>query len=105
MPANICAPLPSEDIVQALYNWIDQIPFSRPKRNISRDFADGVLVAELIHHFAPSMVEMHNYSPGNSFAHKMYNWETLNTKALRKLGFKLHIRDIEDCANVCKVVA
>ena len=31
--------------LQRLYAWVDEIPLSRPKRNIARDFADGVLVA------------------------------------------------------------
>jgi hypothetical protein len=24
-----------------IYNWVDEIPLSRPKRNIARDFSDG----------------------------------------------------------------
>jgi hypothetical protein len=27
--------------MQMIYNWIDEIPLSRPKRNIARDFSDG----------------------------------------------------------------
>lgn len=45
------------------YAWIDEIPLSRPKRNITRDFSDGVMVAEVIHHFIPKLISMHNYSP------------------------------------------
>ena len=26
--------------MQEVYNWVDEIPLSRPKKNISRDFAD-----------------------------------------------------------------
>ena len=33
--------------MQELYKWIDSVQLSRPKRNISRDFSDGVLVAEV----------------------------------------------------------
>ena len=56
----------SDDELQDLYVWVDDIPLSRPKRNIARDFSDGVLVAEvcadratmssdsLLRHFAPS---------------------------------------------------
>ena len=32
-----------DDDLQLLYTWIDEVPLTRPKRNISRDFADGVL--------------------------------------------------------------
>lgn len=30
-----------EEEMQQIYNWVDEIPLSRPKRNIGRDFADG----------------------------------------------------------------
>lgn len=28
-------------VLQDLYAWIDQIPLTRPKKNITRDFSDG----------------------------------------------------------------
>jgi hypothetical protein len=31
----------SEEEMQLIYNWVDEIPLSRPKRNIARDFSDG----------------------------------------------------------------
>lgn len=30
-----------DEELQAIYTWVDEIPLSRPKRNIARDFADG----------------------------------------------------------------
>jgi hypothetical protein len=27
--------------LQRLYSWVDEVPLSRPKRNITRDFSDG----------------------------------------------------------------
>ena len=30
-----------EEEIQAVYNWVDEIPLSRPKKNITRDFSDG----------------------------------------------------------------
>jgi hypothetical protein len=38
-------PILSEEELNPLYNWVDEIPLSRPKKNISRDFSDGVLMA------------------------------------------------------------
>ena len=58
-------PLNEEDL-QVVYNWVDEIPLSRPKRNISRDFSDGVLLAEIIKHFIPRLVDLHNYSAAHS---------------------------------------
>lgn len=37
----------SDDDLTRLYTWVDEIKLSRPKRNIARDFSDGVLVAEV----------------------------------------------------------
>lgn len=67
------APQLSEDELSALYNWVDEIPLSRPKKNITRDFSDGVLVAETVHHFIPKLIEIHNYSQANSSGQKLYN--------------------------------
>lgn len=80
--------------MQGIYNWVDEIPLSRPKRNISRDFADGVLMAEIVNNYFPKLVELHNYSQANSVAKKMYNWNTLNQKVFKKLGFQISKKDI-----------
>jgi hypothetical protein len=34
-------PQVEEEEMQRIYNWVDEIPLSRPKRNIARDFSDG----------------------------------------------------------------
>ncbi|EEQ97427.1 hypothetical protein, conserved [Perkinsus marinus ATCC 50983] len=91
-------PLADDDAIQRLYNWVDDIPLSRPKRNISRDFADGVMMAETVAHYIPKIVELHNYSQANALTQKMYNWNTLNQKVFRRMGFLLHPDDVEDCA-------
>ncbi len=31
----------NDEQLQSVYVWVDSIPLSRPKRNISRDFSDG----------------------------------------------------------------
>lgn len=92
----IAPALETDEDLQGLYNWVDEIPLSRPKRNISRDFADGVLFAEVVNHFFPRLVEMHNYSSANSYTQKMYNWNTLNQKVLKKLGYQIHQQDLDD---------
>ncbi|KAJ1525163.1 hypothetical protein ONE63_009997 [Megalurothrips usitatus] len=75
--------------------WLDQVPFSKPRRNISRDFSDGVLMAELLKYFFPKMVELHNYTPANCLVQKINNWLTLYRKVLSKLGVKLNKDQIE----------
>ena len=75
----------SEEELQALYAWIDEIPLSRQKKNINRDFSDGVLAAEVVRHFLPKLVELHNYSPANSTQQKMDNWRTVNSQYPKNL--------------------
>jgi len=94
----------NDEQLRTLYAWIDAIPLSRPKKNIARDFSDGVLVAEIIAAYFPSLVELHNYTPAHSVKQKIYNYETLNTRVLRKLGCVLTRAAIEDVVN-CKPLA
>ena len=72
--------------MQEVYNWVDEIPLSRPKKNIARDFSDCVLIAEVVKHFLPQLVELHNYSNAHRVQQKTYNWNTLNQKVLKKMS-------------------
>ena len=67
-----------DEALQKLYAWVDEVPLSRPKRNMARDFSDGVLAAEIVHFYFPKLVQLHNYTAANSMQQKMYNWNTLN---------------------------
>lgn len=86
----------TEDDLHDLYLWVDDIPLSRPKRNIARDFSDGVCVAEVVKHYFPKLVELHNYQGANSIQGKMANWDTLNTRVFRKLFFEVPQEEIRD---------
>ncbi|KAJ1551689.1 Sperm flagellar protein 1 [Nowakowskiella sp. JEL0078] len=79
----------NDEEIQILYSWIEEIPLSRAKKNITRDFSDGVAVAEIVRYLIPKLVEMHNYSPANAIAQKMYNWNTLRERVFKKLGFNV----------------
>jgi len=78
-----------DQLLQDLYAWIDQIPLSRPKRRIERDFSDGVMVAELVKYYFPNWVELHNYAATNSTQQKMINWGLLNRKVFIKFGLNV----------------
>jgi hypothetical protein len=90
---------PTEEEIRGVYTWVDKHPLSRPKRNISRDFADGVCVAEILKFYFPKVVELHNFVPANNLKQKVDNWLTLNAKVLRKLHFEVSAADITDIAN------
>ena len=101
--------------MQEVYNWVDEIPLSRPKKNIARDFSDCgkyfnsyfqnycskiVLIAEVVKHFLPQLVELHNYSAAHSVQQKTYNWSTLNQKVLKKLSLQISSKDIKDAVEM-----
>ncbi len=82
-----------------IYEWVDSIPLSRQKKNISRDFNDAVLLAEMIKYHYPRLVDLHNYPSASSTKAKLVNWETLNKKVLKKLGVKITKNEINDIIN------
>lgn len=48
----------TEDELNGIYNWVDQIPLSKPKKNIARDFSDGLLMSEIIQYFLPKLIDV-----------------------------------------------
>ncbi len=50
------APPLTEEELNEIYQWVDEIPLSRPKKIITRDFSDGVLMAEIINHYVPKII-------------------------------------------------
>jgi len=56
-------------------------------------------MAEVVKNFIPHLVEIHNYSAAHSVSQKTYNWNTLNQKVFKKLGFTLTKKDIDDSVN------
>lgn len=55
-------------------------------------------MAETIHTFFPRLVDLHNYSPTSNTAQKFYNWQTLNQRVFRRLGFTLPKEMLEAAA-------
>jgi len=88
------SPLAQREL-EELYKWIDQIPLSRPKSNIARDFSDGVLMSEVVYNFFPNLIDCHNYSSASGQQGKLSNWSTLNNKCFKKMGFKCSQTDLE----------
>lgn len=93
-----------ENDLMYIYEWVDSIQLSRPKKNIARDFCDCVLVAEIIKHYLPRLVDLHNYPSTSSTLQKTTNWNTLNTKVLKKIGVKMTKQEINDIIT-CKTFA
>ena len=84
-----------ESELMYIYEWVDSIELSRPKKNIARDFSDGVLLAEIIKSYLPHLVDLHNYPSCSNSKNKESNWNVLNNKVLKKMHIKLTKDEID----------
>lgn len=90
----------SQQNLEELYEWIDTIPLTlKKKTNLTRDFNDAVLCAEVIAHYFPSIVDLFNYEHALKIETKIYNWNTLNNRVLKQLKYPLDKNTINDLAN------
>ncbi len=74
---------------------------SRQKKRIERDFSDGYCVAEIIKHFLPELIEIHNFTPAHNLQQKMANWGVLNAKVFSKFGLNVPQNITQNICN-CK---
>jgi hypothetical protein len=75
------------ETMKPILEWLEEVPFTRESclRNITREFSDGHCVAEIIHFFAPKLIDMNVYSQISATPQKLKQWETLSKKVLKKL--------------------
>ena len=52
-------------------------------------------MAEVIKHYIPKLVDLHNYSQAHSVAQKVTNWNTLSLKVFKKIGFSLSKQEVD----------
>lgn len=83
-----------DEELEEVYFWIDQIPLSRPKKNISKDFSDGCLMAEVICFYFPDLIDLEDYIPTHRSKVKLMNWSILCEKALRPIGLTVFQKEI-----------
>ena len=69
----------SDDDLNEVYGWIDGFQLSRPKKNMARDFSDGLMVAEVMKQNFDKIVDLHNYPSSHNVKQKFTNWNTLNS--------------------------
>ncbi len=59
----------------------------------------GTLLAEVVQHFLPDIINIHNYITTGTFTQKKSNWEVLNRKVFGRLGLNLPEVIINDLCN------
>lgn len=64
-----------------VYCWLDTLHFSKPKKNLTRDFADGVMFFEVLKQVCPQqIVEQHNVTPTFNKTQRLNNWKQIQKR-------------------------
>ena len=74
----------SEEEIREVYEWVDSFTLSRIKRSISRDFADAVLLQEVLKAYFPSSVVLNTIVQANGRKDKLANWDYLRRDVTRQ---------------------
>ena len=69
-----------------LLGWLETIPLSRPVRHLESDFADGVLIGEIVAYYFPEFVDFDLFRPARNMSQRAKNWRRLNSDVLPKLS-------------------
>ena len=62
-----------------IHAWVDGFRLSREKKNIRRDFSDGILIGEIVSSVDPKLVDLKQLVESLNAQTKKGNWLTLNS--------------------------
>ena len=54
---------------------LDRVPLSKPRNQVEKDFSDGVLAAEIVHHYFPELVDLKEYLPEQNIQERQSQWK------------------------------
>ena len=79
--------------------WLDTIPLSRPVNNLELDFADGILIAEIVAYFFPEYVDLEIFRNAHNMSQRTKNWRLLNSEVLPKISLHAPGTVVHDITN------
>ena len=71
-----------DDELDEVYSWVDGFRLSRDKKNIARDFSDGILVAEIVKSVDSTLIDLKQLVETLNTKTKQGNWDTLNSSLI-----------------------
>jgi hypothetical protein len=83
--------------------WLQILQLSTSFRNPRRDFANGLLIAEIVDRYMPGELTMSAIDGGSALARKLDNWDQLN-KVFSKIDVPIS-KEVIDGTLHCKVGA
>ena len=70
----------TQEDIREVYEWVDTFNLSKIKKNIARDFADGILVFEILKPFYPDFVIINSIVTAHNRTDKKTNWNYIRSK-------------------------
>jgi hypothetical protein len=73
-------------IKTVFYNRLDRVPLSKPRNNVEKDFADGILAAEIVRFYYPDIVDFRMLRPALSVSERSEQWKLINSEIFANIG-------------------
>lgn len=91
-------------IPREISRWFDRLDLTYSVRNLTRDLANGFVVAEILSRRFHADVDIYQYYNGLEMAKRQNNWERI-AGVLKKHGFTLTQADYEPVMHLKKGAA
>lgn len=59
----------------SLFEWLDRLPLSRARTNVEKDFADGLLTAEIIKFYFADLIDLREYHEWHDVKERQSQWK------------------------------
>lgn len=59
----------------SLFEWLDRLPLSRARTNVEKDFADGLLTAEIVKFYFADLIDLREYREWHDVKERQSQWK------------------------------
>lgn len=91
-------------IPRKLILWFDSLDLTYSIRNVTRDLANGFIIAEVLSRYYPKDIKVYQFYNGLNLAKKQDNWERI-AKFMDKQGKKIERFEWEPVMHFAKGAA
>lgn len=84
-----------------IYSWVDTFKFKKPKKNLVRDFSDGVNLVEILASITKQpLIQVHTVSHTFNKKEKMENWKLIQKQMNKKSYVRITDSEISDIVDL-----
>lgn len=84
-----------------IYSWVDSFQFKKPKKNLVRDFSDGVNLVEILAKITKQpIIQVHTVSHTFNKKEKIENWKLIQKQMNKKSYVRITDSEINDIVDL-----